>query len=134
MPAAAFVAPILPGKEEEWRRFIQEITEERSGEYEALRRRLGVHNESVWLTRAGAGETAIVYLEVEDPRRLLQTLSGSDEPFDVWLKEWLSRLHGEGLARTPRRVVTELIFVSPDGRDGAQGGWERGRRNEALGP
>jgi hypothetical protein len=28
MPAMTFVAPLLPGKEEEWRRFVQEVFED----------------------------------------------------------------------------------------------------------
>ena len=47
MPAITFVAPILPNREEEWRRFVQEVVEERLHEYEEFRRRLGIHNESV---------------------------------------------------------------------------------------
>lgn len=57
MPAITFVAPILPNREEEWRRFVQEVVEERLHEYEEFRRRLGIHNESVWLARMERGET-----------------------------------------------------------------------------
>ena len=55
MAAVTLAASILPGREEEWRRFVQEVAEERIAEYEALRQRLGIRNESVWLARTRKG-------------------------------------------------------------------------------
>jgi hypothetical protein len=83
MPAMTFVAPLLPGKEEEWRRFVREVVEERLPEYEQLRQRLGIRNESVWLARTKVGETMIAYLEVETPEWIALALATSEEPFDV---------------------------------------------------
>ncbi len=116
MPAVTFVAPILPNKEEEWRRFVQEVTEERLQEYEGLRRRLGIRNESVWLvyTKKG-GETAMVYAEAENPERIALALVASEEPFDLWFKERLMECHGR--APAPRRAVAELIFAYRDVAD-----------------
>jgi len=111
MPAMTFAAPILPGKEEEWRRFVQEVTEELSDDYEDCRRRLGVTNESVWLVGTDGGETAMAYLEAGDPARVLPALRASKRPFDVWLKGRLSELHGDALAQMPRRTMAELIFT-----------------------
>lgn len=110
MPAVTFAAAILPGQEEGWRRFVQEVWEMRSDEYEECRRRLGVRNESVWLARTAGGETALAYLEADDTERLVSTLAASAEPFDVWLRGRLAEFHGGDLARTPRRSATELIF------------------------
>lgn len=110
MPAVTFAAPILPGREEGWRRFVQEVWEMRLDEYEDCRRRLGVRNESVWLVRTAGGETALAYLEADDTERLVSTFAASAEPFDVWLRGRLAEFHGGELARTPRRSATELIF------------------------
>ena len=44
------VAPILPGKAEAWRRFIQEMWGSRRREYEASRRRLGIRVERAWIS------------------------------------------------------------------------------------
>ena len=114
MPTVAFAAHILPGREEGWRRFMQEISEVRPREYEGCRRRLGVRNESVWLARTGEGETALAYLETDKPDLLISRLASSDEPFDVWLKGRLVEFHGRGLARLPRRAAAELIFSYED--------------------
>jgi hypothetical protein len=119
MPAVTLVAPILPDREEEWRRFVQEVAEERLSEYEGLRRRLGIHNESVWLARTKGGQTTmVVHLEVEDPERMASALAASEEPFDLWFKERLLECHGRDLAL--RRTAAEPIFayrdVADDGR------------------
>ena len=39
----AFAGPILPGKEEPWRHFLQELAGSRSQEYATLKQRLEVH-------------------------------------------------------------------------------------------
>lgn len=126
MPMVTFIAPVLPAREEEWRRFVQEVAEERLSEYEGLRRRLGFRNESVWLAHTKGGETAMVYLEAEDPERMVTALATSKEPFDVCFKEQLLECHGRDLVRTPRRASTKLIFsyqdVAGDGHGASDSG------------
>jgi L-rhamnose mutarotase len=114
MPAMTFVAPLLPGKEEEWRRFVQEVVEERLPEYEQLRQRLGIRNESVWLARTNLCETVLAYLEVESPEWIAPALATSEAPFDVWLKERLLEFHGHALVHAPRRAAAKLIFAYPE--------------------
>jgi hypothetical protein len=111
MSSLTFIAAIQPGREEEWRRFVQEVTEERLYEYEGLRRRLGLRSESVWLARTKEGETAVVYLEAENPERIVPTLGASEEPFDLWFKERLLEFHGPDLARNPRKTAARLLFA-----------------------
>jgi hypothetical protein len=114
MPALILSAPLLPGREEEWRRFVQEVVEERLPEYEQFRQRLGIRNESVWLMRTNGGEMAIAHLEADAPEWIAPTLATSTESFDAWLKERLSQLHGDALAHAPRRAAAKLIFAYPD--------------------
>jgi hypothetical protein len=113
MPAMILYAPLLPGKEEEWRRFVQEVIEERLPEYEQLRQHLGIRNESVWLARTTMGESVMAYLEVEAPERLAPALVSSKAPFDLWIKERLLEFHGHAFVHAPRRAVPELIFAHP---------------------
>jgi hypothetical protein len=112
MPEMTFVAPLLPNKEEEWRRFVQEVIEERLQEYGEFRQRLGIRNESVWLARTKRGETAIVYLEAEDPERILPALARSKKPFDSWFKGRLLECHGGDVVHKPSKAVAQLIFAS----------------------
>ena len=113
MPVMTFIAPLQPGKEEEWRRFVQDLVEERLHEYEQLRQRLGIRNESVWLARTAMGESVIAYLEVEAPEWIAPALASSKAPFDVWVKERLLEFHGHSFVHAPRRAAAELIFAYP---------------------
>ena len=110
-----FAGPILAGREERWRRFLQELAGPRRKEYDDLRRRLGVTGQKVWLVRTRRGETAVSYLECEEPGRLAARLAASTEPFDVWLKAKLIEFHGCDFARPdPARWSPELVFESRD--------------------
>ena len=106
----AFAGPILPGKEERWRRFLQELAGSRREEYEDMRRRLGIMRQRVWIVRTARSETAVSYLECEEPGNVAARLAASTEPFDVWLKARLAEFHGCDFARPDPRWPQELVF------------------------
>ena len=103
--------PIVRGKEEEWRRFAQELQETYPREYEDLRRRLGVRAERVWLMQEACGEVALAYAEAEAPEEVIRRLTASEEPFDTWFKEKLLELHGYDLDGPHPRPEPELVFA-----------------------
>lgn len=106
----AFAGPILPGKEERWRRFLQELEGSRRKEYEGLRRRLGIRRQRVWVVRTPRVEIAVSYLECEKSRSIAARLTASTHPFDVWLKGKLSEFHGCDFARLDSGWSPELVF------------------------
>jgi hypothetical protein len=110
-PSIAFAGPILAGKEEPWRRFLQELAGSRSQEYATLKQRLGILTERVWLMRRRDSETVIAYFEAQDPQQALTRLVGSEEPFDMWLKEKLREFHGCDLARLREGWYPEMVFA-----------------------
>ena len=92
--AHVFAAPVVPGKEEAWRRFLQEVAESRV-EYQRLRKHLGIRRELVWLVPSARGYTSVVYLEVDgDLDELVRRLAASEELFDLWFKEGIVECHG----------------------------------------
>ena len=106
----AFAGPILPGKEERWRRFLQELEGSRREEYGGLRRRLGIRRQRVWIVRTPLGETAVSYLECEELGSIAARLAASTHPFDVWLKGRLSEFHGCDFTRPDPSWPPELVF------------------------
>lgn len=118
MPNFVVALPVLPGKEEPWRRFAQELLGSRLREYEGFRERLGLRNESVRLVHSPRQELAVAHLEVEDPERALKRLNASEEPFDVWFKLKLVELHGCDLAQP--KADPEVIFAFPQRRESAR--------------
>jgi hypothetical protein len=102
-------------REEPWRRFLQELSGPRHGEYTESRRRLGISAEFIWLApRRLGGGTAVVYLEAEDlhwtPGRALRELAASDDPFDSWFRAQMRELFGCDFARSPLMPGGEFLF------------------------
>lgn len=122
MPELAVAVTVLPGKLEEWLRFVQELDGARRPEYEAARRRLGIRRERVWLTQVGHLHVAVVLADVDAPDRVVSTLAGSSRPFDRWFKRRIRELHGLDLAY----AGSELVFP-------ACGDTERDRRESGTG-
>lgn len=92
--AHIFAAPIVPGKEEAWRRFLQEAAESWV-EYERLRRRLGIRRELVWLMPSAGGYVTVAYLELDgDLSGLFRRLAATEGSFDLWFKEEIVGCHG----------------------------------------
>lgn len=110
MPTAILLLPILPDREEEWRRFAQDLLGDRLGDYEGLGRRLGVRGVRVYLARTSWREVIVAYVESEDPEEAFRRLVASEEPFVEWFKEKLAELHGYDLGRSRRGPSPELIF------------------------
>ena len=103
-------------KEEPWRRFLQELSDSRYEEYAQSRRRLGILSESVWLApKLSGGGVVVVLLEAEDPEWALELapreLAASEAPFDWWYGAQMRKLFGCDLARLPRVVDGELLFI-----------------------
>ena len=111
-------------QEEPWRRLLQELSdagrEEVKEEYARSRRRLGISVESMWLvpTKPRGGGLTVVYLEADNPERVLGELAASDAPFDSFYSGRMRKLVGLDLARVPRAASGELLFAwrDDDGR------------------
>ena len=74
MPIAVLVLPILPDREEEWRRFAQDLLGDRLGEYEDLGRRLGIRRVRAYLVRMSRWDVILAYVEARDPAEAFKTL------------------------------------------------------------
>jgi hypothetical protein len=118
MPTAVLVLPILPDREEEWRRFVQDLLGDCLSEYEALGRHLGIRGMRVYLARASWREVIVAYVEAEDPEDAFRRLVASEEPFAEWFKEKLAELHGYDLRRKRMGPSPELIFDHSGGTGG----------------
>src|ERR687889_1094515 len=107
MPTAILLLPILPDREEEWRRFAQDLLGDRLGDYEGLGRRLGIRGVRVYLARTSRREGILAYVESEDPEEAFRRVVASEEPFVEWFKEKLAELHGYDLGRSRRGPLPE---------------------------
>lgn len=110
MPKIAFAVPIYPGATGEYRRFIKELQTARREEYVEARRNMGIKKVMLWVQHAPQGELLITYYECEDVDRMVEGLSSSERPFDVWFREQVKKFHGVALEKGPGGSPPELIL------------------------
>jgi hypothetical protein len=84
------VAPILPGRQEAWRRFCQDSLDGWRAGYEESRDRLGIRRELRWITRGLGVDLAVVYLESSGPLPPVHSRTA----FDRWCQAQCEALHG----------------------------------------
>ncbi len=90
--------PILAGKVEAWRRFVQELSGSRRKQYENSRQQLGITRERMSLKETPYGATSITTLEAPDIAQALGNLIASTRSFDTWYRQRLRELHGVDLS------------------------------------
>jgi hypothetical protein len=92
--------PLLPGMSSQDREEMLSCWDgERSEEHAASRRRHNISRESVWIQNTPAGDLAVVLIESPDISNALLGLAASPEPFDVWFRGHVSRVHGLDLTQ-----------------------------------
>src|SRR5437588_5343636 len=96
----AFAVPILPGKTDDWLRFMDEVTA-RLEDHQQAHGRLGGRGETVFLQRTPRGDMVVVVLETDDPQAFFQGIAGSQEPYDQWFRSKLTELHGIDFDQPP---------------------------------
>jgi len=114
MASLAFVVPLTPGKAEERRSWVQEILGPRRSEYQALRHRLGVTRQRIYLQQMPQGEVGIIYLEGDHLHLIFQELRTSQDPYVVWFrKRAKDLLNGLDLAQISPGSLSKLVFDGP---------------------
>lgn len=95
MTTYAFVAPIVPGKLEDWKAFTREFSGERKTEYAASRKRAGITRETAFHQKTPNGDVAVIVIESStDAAAALAKLFRSTDPFDRWFAERVQQIHG----------------------------------------
>jgi hypothetical protein len=110
MASLAMTPPLLPGKTEEWRHWVQERADARLSAFQASRRRLGITREASFLQQTPQGDMAILYIEAEDMARAFQGLAISQDPFDAMFRHETQEFFGLDLAQPPSGPLPETVF------------------------
>jgi hypothetical protein len=100
MSLIAFVAPILPGKRDQWDAFMAELAGPRRSEFNASRQQQGVHERN-FLQETPMGDFAIVTLEGDNPVQALGAIAHTDDDFTHWFVQQVQEIHGFDLRQPP---------------------------------
>ena len=96
----AFINPVITGKMDLWKSYIQEMTGPRNYERKESRKKVGLTVERVWLQHTPMGDFAVVYWEAKDISKVFDALMKSDSPFDKWFRDKvLVEIHGMDLSK-----------------------------------
>jgi hypothetical protein len=108
VPALGAAFPLLPGREERFRRFCTEIAGPRRQAFGDSQKRLGLLREHWFLQLGPSGPLVIMVVDGPDPARSLAMMGSSSDPFDVWVREEVKELFGVDMA-SPPPSLPELV-------------------------
>lgn len=106
--------PVLPGKEQEMRRFARELETTRAVEAADFYRRMGVANES-WHAQAhdgGLWVIAVTQFESRPMTEAAQDYATSSRDFERWFREQVLLVTGINPETTPLGPPTTCVFDS----------------------
>ena len=83
----AFTVPIVSGKTETWKKYVQEREGPRKDDFTRSRQKAGLRTEQVWLQQTPMGDMAVVVWETDNPTRVFEYFMKSNDPSDVWFRE-----------------------------------------------
>ena len=93
------IIPVLPNKEEAWRRFMQALQGSHGRAFRIWCRQLDLLVEQVWLYETPGGTTVVINLTTGDSKAALARLAKMGTPFDRWLRQQILTLHGLDLLK-----------------------------------
>ena len=114
MSGIVLTFPILPGKEESWRWFCQEISGSQLQMYLSSRRSMGITHERLVLVKNAFGSSC---RDHPGSSRYSPGIWKTDRlalPFDVWYRERLQELHGINLDGYEQYLQPTQVPLSQD--------------------
>ena len=101
--------PVLPGKDDDARKFAQEVLG-RGEEFSASQKRGGATKEEWSLQQSPMGSLVLVHFEADDVEKAFMTLAQSTEDFDVWFRGRVQEVSGVDLGAEPDGPPPEVIL------------------------
>jgi hypothetical protein len=99
MSSIGFVVPVLPGKEQTDREWMDALDGERRQDYQSAWKDAGFRHHTVWQQQTPNGTVDIVYLEADDIPAAMQAITSSDSPFHQWFRGRVLDTHGLDLTQ-----------------------------------
>jgi len=109
MEQTLFAFPILPGKTEAARAFLQEAGGPRKQENVACNQSLGITREVWALQQTAQGDLLIVYVTGEDLGHAFTEFAASQTEFDRWFKQRAQEVTGVDMYTPPAGPTNEIL-------------------------
>ena len=90
----AFAVPIKPGKVEDWKSWVGELTGSRKADFDDLNERMGLTMHAAWLQQNPDGSSlVVVVLDGPGASEFLGKLATSEHPTDAWFRSMVEDVH-----------------------------------------
>jgi hypothetical protein len=110
----AIAFPILPGKMEQFKQFLNELNDNRKDSYRQSRQKLNVR-ERVFLQQTPQGDMVIVTFTGDNPKEAAMHLGDADDEFNRWFKQQVKEIHALDLENPPVEGLP-VLCVDTDGK------------------
>ncbi len=87
MATYVFALPIPESKIDLMKKYSQEMAGSRSNEFHRRNQEIGLSIVQVWIQRTPNGNLALIRWETDDPKRVIENMRNSDDPFEKWFRE-----------------------------------------------
>jgi len=105
------IIPVMPNKEEAWRRFMQELQGSQGQAFKVWCRQLDLLVEQVWLNETPGGTIIIANLSLGNRKAALARLAKMGTPFERWLRQQVLTLHGLDLLKIAQATSYSLTSL-----------------------
>ncbi len=109
MDQALFALPILPGKTEAARAFLQEMDGPRKQQLAACGQSVGIVKETWAIQQTPQGDLFVVYMAGEDIAQVFEQFAASQDEFDRWVKQRVQEATGADLNTPPPGPISEIL-------------------------
>ena len=109
MDQALFTLPILPGKTEAARAFLQEMDGPRKSQLVECGKSMGVSKETWAIQQTPQGDMYVAYITGEDIAHAFREFAASQSEFDRWFKQQLRETAGADLNTPPPGPISEIL-------------------------
>ena len=109
MDQALFALPILPGKTEAARAFLQEAGGPRLHELTECGRGMGIPKEMWAIQQTPQGDLLIAYVAGENLAQAFEQFAASQDEFDRWFKQQVQETTGADMNTPPTGPMSEIL-------------------------
>lgn len=109
MDQTLFALPILPGKTEAARAFLQEVKGSRLQELAACGQSMGIDREVWAIQQTPQGDMYIAYITGDNIAEAFTQFAASQTEFDRWFKQQLQETTGADMNTPPSGPISEIL-------------------------
>ena len=106
------VAPIMEGKLDIWKTWIEELNGSRKTELKEFNGRYGLTRHAAWLAETPAGPVVVAMHEGSGADEFMPKLGAAQHAFDRWFRDKIKEIHGFDVTQPPPGPPPELYLDS----------------------